>query len=55
MKERVEAKKESKKRKLCVDCGGFKHPEASARTKAKERALALKFKDAEKKSKAKAN
>ena len=42
-----------KKKKICIDCGGYKPPEASPRTKAKERAMKQKLKQMELKKKLK--
>lgn len=39
MEEIVENSPKKKKQKICIDCGGFKPPEESPRTKAKERAM----------------
>ena len=39
------------KKKLCIDCGGFKPPEKSPRTKIRERELKRKMDKAEKKKK----
>jgi hypothetical protein len=39
------------KKKLCVDCGGFKPPPKSPRTKSRERELKRKMDMAEKKKK----
>ena len=45
--ERMQSKKP--KKKICVDCGGFKPPEDSPRTKAAKREMKAKLKAAEKK------